>query len=64
MEIENLKKLKEKENEKLNLLKSILKNDKGLTEKEERNIEASIITTKIWISIYEKNIQLIENNKK
>lgn len=64
MEIENLKKLKEKENEKLNLLKSILKNDKELTEKEERNIEASIITTKIWISIYEKNIQLIENNKK
>lgn len=64
MEIENLKKLKEKENEKLNLLKSVLKNDKKLTEKEERNIEASIITTKIWISIYEKNIQLIENNKK
>lgn len=64
MEIENLKKLKEKENEKFNLLKSVLKNDKKLTEKEERNIEASIITTKIWISIYEKNIQLIENNKK
>lgn len=64
MEIENLKKLKEKENEKLNLLKSVLKNDKKLTEKEERDIEASIITTKIWISIYEKNIQLIENNKK
>lgn len=30
MEIENLKKLKEKENEKLNLLKSVLKNDKKI----------------------------------